>query len=189
MFAGVDEAGRGALAGPVVIALCILKPHFFHELIIDSKKLTSKKRKIAEVIIKKNCIYYDTCEISNQEIDELNIKNATKKGMKILINRISAHVDYIFIDWEKITHPTYSIMSFPKGEEKSINIAAASILAKEKRDRIMIKMDEQFPEYDFKNNKGYGTKDHYDKILIKKGTYIHRKSFRPLKDLNRSKSQ
>ncbi len=181
LIAGIDEVGRGSLAGPIVVAICILPPNYNNDKINDSKKLSKKQREIMEIIIKKDCIDFSIELIKPQIIDEINPKKATILAMEKSINQIKIKPDYILIDAEKINSniPNESII---KGDSKSISIAAASILAKVYRDKYMDNLSKKYPEYDFENNKGYGTKKHLESLKkygpIKK---VHRFSYQPIK--------
>ena len=177
-IAGIDEVGRGPLVGPVVTAAVILPKDFYDERINDSKKLTEKKRELLYNVIMENAISVGI-GISNEDIiDEINILNATKKAMIEAINNLNVKPEHLLIDAVKldIDIPQTSII---KGDAKSESIAAASIIAKVTRDRMMVELDKLHPEYDFKHNKGYGTKKHIEAIrkygIIKE----HRKTFAP----------
>ena len=174
---GIDEAGRGPLAGPVVASVVVFKPNTKIEGINDSKKLSEAKREELFDIIKEQAIDYGIGIVNNEEIDEINILNATYLAMKKALNCLKNTPDYLLID--AATIPGINIDQKPiiKGDSKSISIAAASILAKVTRDNIMYQYDEMFPEYGFKSHKGYGTKEHYEAIERYGITRIHRKSF------------
>ncbi len=174
---GIDEAGRGPLAGPVVASVVVFKPNTKIEGINDSKKLSEAKREELFDIIKEQAIDYGIGIVNNEEIDEINILNATYLAMKKALNCLKNTPDYLLID--AATIPGINIDQKPiiKGDSKSISIAAASILAKVTRDNIMYQYDEMFPEYGFKSHKGYGTKEHYEAIEKYGITRIHRKSF------------
>ena len=174
---GIDEAGRGPLAGPVVASVVVFKPNTKIEGINDSKKLTEAKREELFDIIKEQALDYGIGIVNNEDIDRYNILNATYMAMKKALNCLKNKPDYLLIDATTIpgldTHQNPII----KGDSKSISIAAASILAKVTRDNIMYQYDEVFPEYCFKSHKGYGTKEHYEAIEKYGITRIHRKSF------------
>ena len=174
---GIDEAGRGPLAGPVVAAVVVFKPNTKIEGINDSKKLSESKRDELFDIIKDQAIDYGIGIVNNEEIDKFNILNATYMAMKKAVNCLEKTPDYLLID--ATTIPGVDIAQKPiiKGDSKSISIAAASILAKVTRDSIMYQYDEIYPEYGFKSHKGYGTKEHYEAIEKQGITPIHRKSF------------
>ena len=177
-IAGIDEVGRGPLVGPVVTAAVILPRDFYDERINDSKKLTEKKRELLYDVIMENAVSVGIGISSEDVIDEINILEATKKAMIEAVNNLSVKPEYLLIDVVKlnIDIPQISII---KGDAKSESIAAASIVAKVTRDRMMIELDKIHPEYDFKHNKGYGTKKHIEAIekygIIKE----HRKTFAP----------
>ncbi len=177
-IAGIDEVGRGPLVGPVVTAAVILPKDFYDERINDSKKLTEKKRELLYDVIMENAVSVGIGISSEDVIDEINILEATKKAMIEAVNNLSVRPEHLLIDAVKlnIDIPQTSII---KGDAKSESIAAASIVAKVTRDRMMIELDKIHPEYDFKHNKGYGTKKHIEAIekygIIKE----HRKTFAP----------
>jgi len=180
-IAGVDEVGRGPLAGPVVAAAVILPEDFFLAGIDDSKKLTEKKRGEFAAIIKKEAIAYSVGMIHAAEIDEINIYEATKKAMNAAIVSLDPKPDFLLIDAMKLETP-YPTESIIKGDAKSISIAAASIVAKEARDALMKELSLTYPVYGFQQNMGYGTKDHLQAIQQYGITPYHRKSFAPVKD-------
>lgn len=182
LIAGTDEAGRGPLAGPLVVAACILPRDFDSEIINDSKKLSSKKRLEAYELIKKRAIFYSIVAVSPEKIDQLNIYKATQLAMLKAFKLLNIKADYYFTDAMPLNEFAYPMLSIIKGDQKSKNIAAASILAKVTRDRVMDSIHTKYPEYGFINHKGYGTKKHLEAI----DTYgplphIHRFSYRPIK--------
>ncbi|MGL5246483.1 MAG: ribonuclease HII [Mycoplasmoidaceae bacterium] len=181
LIAGIDEVGRGALCGPIVVAICILPEKYFNNEINDSKKLSPKKRIELNKIIRKECIDFHIEVINPKIVDKLNPKKASIKGMKDCLNKIKTKPDFILIDAEKINSKIENL-SIIKGDQKSISIASASILAKVYRDDYMIKMDKKYPNYFFENNKGYGTKTHLD-ALNKYGPIkdFHRFTYKPIK--------
>ncbi|MFL8709273.1 ribonuclease HII [Clostridioides sp. GD02377] len=174
---GIDEAGRGPLAGPVVASVVVFKKDTKIEGVNDSKKLSEAKRDELFEVIKKEALDYGIGIVNNEEIDEFNILNATYMAMKKAINCLKQAPDYLLVD--AATIPGIDIAQNPivKGDSKSISIAAASILAKVTRDSIMYQYDRVYPEYGFKSHKGYGTKEHYEAIEKHGITPIHRKSF------------
>jgi ribonuclease HII len=182
LIAGVDEVGRGPLVGPVVTAAVILPADFYDERINDSKKLSEKKRELLYSVIYENAISIGIGISSNEVIDEINILEATKKAMKEAINNLSVKPEHVLIDAVKldIDIPSTSII---KGDAKSESIATASIIAKVTRDRMMVELDKLHPEYDFKNNKGYGTKKHIEAIYKYGILNEHRKTFAPISDI------
>ncbi len=178
LIAGIDEAGRGPLAGPVCVA-CVIMPLDKDKIIDkinDSKKLSAKMREQLYLEIIQNAISYDIEMIDESTIDAINILNATKLGMLTCLNKISIKPEITLIDAVEIAseHQTHSII---KGDMLSYSIACASILAKVTRDRYMTEMDKLYPEYNFKQHKGYATKEHIDKLLALGKCDIHRDSF------------
>lgn len=182
LIAGVDEVGRGPLIGPVVAAAVILPVNYFHPDIKDSKKLTPKKRDLLYDIIIKNAISFGVGVVSESVIDDINIYEATKVAMKEAINNLSVKPEHVLIDAMKLDLdvPSTSII---KGDAKSEVIAAASIIAKVTRDRMLEEMDNEFPMYDLKNNKGYATKKHLESLKKYGPCKYHRKSFSPVSEL------
>ena len=176
LLCGVDEAGRGPLAGPVVAAAVILNDGFVLEEINDSKKLSEKKREALFPRIKENSIY-GIGIASPEEIDELNILNATFLAMKRAVEELGTAVDLILVDGNRLPPIDGNMQAVVKGDGKSASIAAASILAKVTRDHIMQKLDEEYPQYDFKKHKGYPTKEHYALLQQYGMSPCHRRSF------------
>ena len=175
---GIDEAGRGPLAGPVVIAGVIMPEDSMIEGINDSKKVSEKKREALYDVIKQEAISYSVAIIGQDVIDEINILNATKNGVTEVIDRLDIKPDLIVIDaLEHINTRGIPYESIIKGDAKCYNIAAASILAKVTRDRIMREWDAIYPQYGFIKHKGYGTKMHIEAIKEYGLCPIHRKSF------------
>lgn len=185
-IAGIDEVGRGPLVGPVVTAAVILPKDFYDERINDSKKLTEKKRELLYDVIMENALSVGIGMSSPEVIDEINILNATKKAMIEAINNLSVKPEHLLIDAVKldIDIPQTSII---KGDAKSESIAAASIIAKVTRDRMMVELDKKYPMYDFKHNKGYGTKKHIEALYQYGPIEEHRKSFAPVSELTNKK--
>ena len=177
---GVDEAGRGPLAGPVVVAACILPPFLRIDGINDSKKLSEKKRDELYKIIVKEALAYKVVFISVKDVDELNIYNATKKGMLEAIEGLELEPDYCLIDAMPLNELERPHTSIIHGDARSASIAAASILAKVTRDRYMEKMDIKYPNYGFKKHKGYGTEMHLEALEKYGPCAIHRKTFNPV---------
>ena len=179
LIAGVDEVGRGPLAGPVVCAAVILKEDYENDKINDSKKITEKKRESLYDIIMGEALSVGIGISSEDVIDEINILQATKKAMTEAIRNLDIKPEHVLIDAVKLEDLDIPQTSIIKGDAKSISIAASSIIAKVTRDRMMVELDKKHPEYDFKNNKGYGTKKHIEAIrkygIIKE----HRKTFAP----------
>lgn len=185
-IAGIDEVGRGPLVGPVVTAAVILPKDFYDERINDSKKLTEKKRELLYDVIMENALSVGIGMSSPEVIDEINILNATKKAMIEAINNLSIKPEHLLIDAVKldIDIPQTSII---KGDAKSQSIASASIIAKVTRDRMMVELDKKYPMYDFKHNKGYGTKKHIEALYKYGPLKEHRKSFAPVSELTNKK--
>ncbi len=177
-IAGIDEVGRGPLVGPVVTAAVILPRDFYDERINDSKKLTEKKRELLYDVIMENAVSVGIGISSEDVIDDINILEATKKAMIEAVNNLSVKPEHLLIDAVKLNVdiPQTSII---KGDAKSESIAAASIIAKVTRDRMMVELDREHPEYDFKHNKGYGTKKHIEAIEKYGILKEHRKTFAP----------
>ena len=175
---GIDEAGRGPLAGPVVVASVIMKPDSFIEGVNDSKKVSEKKReKLYEQIIEE-AVCYSVGIIDQNEIDEINILNATKKGLTESIKGLEVKPERIIVDaLDKIDTCGIPYMSIVKGDAKCYSIAAASIIAKVTRDRIMRQWDEVYPMYGFARHKGYGTAAHIAAIKEYGLCPLHRRSF------------
>ena len=179
LIAGVDEAGRGPLAGPVVCACVIMsmeKDKIIDE-INDSKKLSAKKREILFDKIKQIAIDYKIEFVDEKIIDEINILNATKMGMENCINALNQKPEIVLIDAVKGLNIPYESESIIHGDALSYNIAAASILAKVSRDRYMKEMGKIYPEYNFAKHKGYGTKEHIQNLQKYGKCKIHRESF------------
>ncbi|MEE1198800.1 MAG: ribonuclease HII [Acutalibacteraceae bacterium] len=175
---GVDEAGRGPLAGPVFAAAVILPMDCEIEGLNDSKKLSEKKREALFDVIKEKAIAYSVASASVDEIEEFNILKATYLAMNRAILGLHIAPDFAIIDGNRIPDnaPT-KCEALIKGDFKSMSVAAASILAKVSRDRLLVEYDQKYPEYNFKKHKGYGTKEHYEAINKYGICEIHRKSF------------
>lgn len=174
-IAGVDEAGRGPLAGPVVVAAVIMPLNDVIDGVNDSKKLTAKKRDDLYEKILTKAVEYKVAVISHKTIDEINILNATKQGMLQCINGLSKK-DYVLIDAVK-TDCDVPSLSIIHGDALSYNIAAASIIAKVTRDRLMCELDKKYPQYNFSKHKGYGTAEHIRLLKQYGPCEIHRRSF------------
>lgn len=175
--AGVDEAGRGPLAGPVYAAAVILPSDFYDERINDSKKLSAKKREELFDVITQAAASYCIASVSEQVIDEINILQATMRAMAEAVAGLSAKPDYVLIDGNRMPVLQVPGEAVVKGDAKSLSIASASILAKVARDRYMTEMALSFPEYNFTKHKGYGTREHVEKIKQYGPCSIHRRSF------------
>ena len=181
LIGGIDEVGRGPLAGPVVAACVIMPKDLIIEGLTDSKKLSEKKRDYYFDLIKEKAIDIGIGVIPRERIDEINIYEATKEAMKEAYNNLDIKPEHILIDAMKLDldTPTTSII---KGDLLSHTISAASVIAKVTRDRMMYELDKKYPMYDFKNNKGYGTKKHIDAIKEYGITKYHRLSYKPVSD-------
>ena len=175
--AGIDEAGRGPLAGPVVAAAVILPKDIFLPFLNDSKKVTEKRRDVLFDEIKQNAIAYGIGIASNTLIDEINILQATYEAMREAVNALKKTPDVLLVDAVHIPDINIKQVGIVKGDAKSVNIAAASILAKVTRDRLMAEYDKIYPEYGFASNKGYGTATHIAALKEIGPCAIHRKSF------------
>lgn len=178
VICGVDEAGRGPLCGPVCCAAVVLKPDFVCDEINDSKKLSEKKREKLYDIIKENAVAYSIVMVPPQEIDRVNILNASLNGMAEAVKSLNLTVDLALVDGNKVPrNMPCAVESVVKGDGTSMSIAAASILAKVSRDRYMLQLDKEYPQYRLAKHKGYPTKLHY-KLIEKYGIQdFYRKSF------------
>ncbi len=174
---GVDEAGRGPLAGPVYAAAVILPKGHIIDGVNDSKKLSEKKRNLLFDKIIDECVCYSIGTADVREIDEINILQATFLAMRRAVEGLSVNPDIALIDGNKRPCLAMAEWEIIKGDAKSANIAAASIIAKVSRDRYMLEMAEKYPEYQFEKHKGYGTKLHYEMIEKYGISPIHRKTF------------
>ncbi|MBL6663458.1 MAG: ribonuclease HII [Flavobacteriales bacterium] len=179
--AGCDEAGRGCLAGPVVASAVILPTNFRNKLLNDSKQLTHKQRQTLEPIIKEKALSWAIGVVSPQEIDEINILNASFLAMHRAIDKLERNVDLLLIDGNRFkTYKDIKHLCIVKGDSKFASIAAASVLAKNFRDELMLDLDSNFPQYDWKNNKGYPTAKHREAIRQIGACKHHRKSYQLL---------
>jgi ribonuclease HII len=179
--AGCDEAGRGCLAGPVVAAAVILPKDFTHPLLNDSKQVSEKKRAILKLVIEKEAIAYAVGIVDHKEIDDINILNASFLAMHRALDQIKTSFDSILVDGNRFKkYKDYEHHCIVKGDGKYLNIAAASILAKTYRDELMEKLDEEFPVYAWKKNKGYPTKAHRAAIREFGVNKNHRMTYRLL---------
>ena len=177
LICGVDEAGRGPLAGPVCAAAVILPEHLQIPGLTDSKKLTDKKRRELFPIIQEQAIAYGIGLASESEIDEINILQATFLAMGRALEQLSVRPALALIDGNRETDFGLPVKTVVKGDSLSANIAAASILAKVARDNLMLELAQQYPEYGFDIHKGYGTKAHYEALRTYGPCPIHRRSF------------
>ena len=177
VICGVDEAGRGPLAGPVCAAAVILPEHLQIPGLTDSKKLTDKKRRELFPVIQQQAIAYGIGLASEAEIDEINILQATFLAMRRALEQLTVLPEIALIDGNRETDFGLPVKTVVKGDSLSANIAAASVLAKVTRDNIMVELAQQYPEYGFEIHKGYGTKAHYEALRTYGPCPIHRRSF------------
>lgn len=177
LICGVDEAGRGPLAGPVCAAAVILPPHCEIPGLNDSKKLSDKKRRELFPVIQEKAIAYGIAFASEGEIDEINILQATFLAMRRAIEQLEGKADFALIDGNRETDFGLPVMTVVKGDSRSANIAAASVLAKVTRDEYMEKLALEYPEYGFEVHKGYGTKRHYQALTENGISPVHRRTF------------
>jgi len=183
-IAGIDEAGRGPLAGPVVAAACIWPPDFILAYLNDSKQLTPERRdQLFNQITADSRIAYGIGIVSNERIDTINILRATFEAMQIAVKNLPEPPDYLLIDGSQLPAFDYPVLGIVRGDAISISIAAASVLAKVTRDRIMQEEAKKWPQYGFEQHKGYGTEQHIEAIRRFGPCPLHRKSFDPIKSL------
>ena len=181
--AGTDEAGRGCLSGPVVAAAVILPADFEHPFLNDSKQLSEKQRKELKPFIEENAVAFGVCFVDEKEVDKINVLQASITGMQRAISELNPQPEFIIVDgnkfksYKEIPHET-----IVKGDAKYLSIAAASVLAKTYRDEFMEKIHQEFPMYNWKQNKGYPTKQHRNAIREFGITDYHRKTFRLLSE-------
>ncbi len=181
-IAGIDEAGRGALAGPVVAAAVILPSECLIEGINDSKQLTSKHRSLLYDEIRDVAISVGISALDNHLIEELNILQASLRAMAEAVGKLNPKPDYLLIDGSKCPSIDIAGEAIPKGDSLSISIAAASIIAKVTRDNLMVELDKTYPNYGFEQHKGYPTTQHRQAIAQYGASEIHRKTFKLLSD-------
>ncbi len=174
---GIDEAGRGPLAGPVFAAAVVLPENYSHPVLNDSKKLSEKKRDAVYDDIIKDAVCYSVGIATEEEIDEINILNATFLAMKRAVDGLNVKPDFAYIDGNQYPKTGVKEETIVKGDGKCISVAAASIIAKVSRDRFMLEIDKQYPEYQFSKHKGYGTKLHYEMIEKYGVSKVHRRTF------------
>lgn len=185
LVAGVDEAGRGPLAGPVVAAVCVLPPGFLLPYLNDSKQLSAEMRaSLFEQLTNNPEVRYATGIVSVERIDEINILQASLEAMRLAIQNLKAQPDYLLIDGNQPLNLTIPGETLVKGDSLSISIAAASVIAKETRDRIMVDAAERWPEYGFEQHKGYATLQHLEALRRFGPCPLHRRSFEPIKTMN-----
>ena len=177
VICGVDEAGRGPLAGPVCAAAVILPVGLEIPGLTDSKKLTDKKRRELFPVIKEQAVAYGIALASHEEIDEINILQATYLAMERALAQLSVKPDIALIDGNRAKDFGIPVRTVVKGDSLSANIAAASILAKVTRDDLMLEIAKEYPQYKFDVHKGYGTKAHYEALRVHGASEIHRKTF------------
>lgn len=178
---GTDEAGRGCLAGPVTAAAVILPQSFKNKILTDSKLLTHKSRELLRPIIEQEALAFGIAHVFPEEIDEINILNASIKAMHLAIEKLKQQPQHILVDGNRFKpYKECSHECIIKGDSKFLSIAAASVLAKTERDRYMTDLHMQFPHYNWKKNKGYPTKEHRQAIKEFGITSHHRKSFKQL---------
>jgi ribonuclease HII len=182
--AGLDEVGRGALSGPVLAAAVILDPIRIPEGIDDSKKLSPSRREVLFEEIIGTALAWGVGRVDPEAIDQENILKATLQAMAVAVSRLSPGADFLLIDAVKLDALDLPQKSIIKGDTLSVSIAAASIVAKVTRDRIMIEFDRLYPQYYFRQNKGYGTRDHLESLRRFGPSPIHRRTFRPVYQLD-----
>ena len=177
LICGIDEAGRGPLAGPIVAGACILPADEQILYLNDSKKLSASKRELLYDEIREKAVAFGVGIVSPERIDEINILQATYEAMRKAIKTMQVEPDFLLVDAVTIPDVAMKQVGIIKGDAKSVSIAAASILAKVTRDRMMVELDELYPEYGFKQNKGYGSAAHIQAIKEFGASPIHRKTF------------
>lgn len=183
-IAGIDEAGRGPLAGPVVAAACIIPEGIFISGVDDSKQLSAKQRcQIYDTLIAHPSVHYGIGFSDAAEIDSVNIYQATILAMLRAVEALTLQPDYLLVDGMKLPHPSVPVLKIIKGDTLSQSIAAASIIAKETRDRLMEEYHQQWPHYLFSKHKGYGTAKHVEALREHGPCTIHRRTFEPVKSL------
>ena len=179
--AGCDEAGRGCLAGPVFAAAVILPPDFSNDKLNDSKQLTEKQRYQLRDVIMREAVAYAVAKLDAQQIDEINILNASIKSMHLALDQLKVRPEFIIVDGNRFKpYNDVKYQTIVKGDGKYLSIAAASVLAKTFRDDFMLQIDKEFPQYNWAKNKGYPTADHREAIKKYGITPYHRRSFRLL---------
>lgn len=179
--AGTDEAGRGCLSGPVVAAAVILPENFEHPFLNDSKQLSEKQRKELKPFIEEHALAFGVCFVDEKEVDLINVLQASITGMQRSIEQLNPQPEFIIVDGNKFKpYKEIPYQTIVKGDAKYLSIAAASVLAKTYRDEFMEKIHQEFPMYNWKQNKGYPTKQHREAIKEFGATKYHRKSFKLL---------
>lgn len=180
-IAGIDEAGRGPLAGPVVAAAVVLPEQFKHRVLTDSKKLSEKQREsLYQELTAREDVHYAVCVVESEEIDRINILRATHEAMRRAVVALKVLADHALIDGLPVRPFPIAHTAVVQGDGKSFSIAAASVLAKVTRDRLMLEMHVQYPQYDFDQHKGYGTPGHLAKLTAHGPCPIHRRTFLPV---------
>ena len=184
LIAGVDEVGRGSLIGPLIVSAVILPPDIFIDHLNDSKKLTAHRREILYYEIVERALAVTTVQSTREEIDRINVYRATLEAMIRAVRALPLKPDFVLTDAMKIyLGDEIKTLSIVKGDAKSASIAAASIVAKVTRDRMADEWDKIYPQYDFKHNRGYGTKKHLDALKKFGATPIHRRTYEPVKSM------
>lgn len=177
LIAGIDEAGRGSLAGPVVAAAVILPPGLMIDGVNDSKKLTPGRREVLYQVIHERALAIGVGVVGNEDIDKINILRATIMAMEMAVKNLKIPPDYLLIDAVSLSDSRIPQRPIIKGDMLSVSIASASIVAKVTRDRLMTEEHSLFPQYNFMTHKGYGTRDHVSRLRLYGPSIIHRKSF------------
>jgi ribonuclease HII len=185
LIAGIDDAGRGPLAGPVAAAAVILPPGFHCQDLNDSKKISARKRDtIYQFLTTDSSVIWSVATASNEEVDRINILNATHLAMRRAAEALSTRPDYCLIDGLPVKNFPLPYQAIVKGDSLSLSIAAASIIAKVTRDRMMLEIDREFPEFGFAKHQGYGTKEHLEALRRHGPCRHHRRSFQPVAQLS-----
>ena len=177
LIAGIDEVGRGSLAGPVVAAAVILPPGLIIDGVNDSKKLTPARREVLYQVIHQHALATGIGVVGNEDIDRINILRATIRAMEMAVRDLKIPPDYLLIDAVSLSDSRIPQRPIIKGDMLSVSIASASIVAKVTRDRLMTEEHSLFPQYNFMSHKGYGTRDHVSRLRLYGPSIIHRKSF------------
>jgi ribonuclease HII len=183
IVAGIDEAGRGPLAGPVVAAAAILPPKFRHKTLTDSKQLTEQQRNEIYAELTANPEFHWAVGVSDVDvIDHYNILRATWRAMQLAVDALTVRPDHVLVDGLRVPLMGVTQTAIVKGDAKSFSIAAASVIAKVTRDRMMLTIHEKFPQYNFARHKGYGTPEHLAALGQYGPSPVHRKSFAPVRE-------
>ena len=183
IIAGIDEAGRGPLAGPVVAGAAILPPKFRHKTLTDSKQLTEQQRNDIYAELTANPEFHWAIGVSDVDvIDHYNILRATWRAMQLALDALTVRPDHVLVDGLRVPLIGVTQTAIVKGDAKSFSIAAASVMAKVTRDRMMLTIHEQFPQYNFAQHKGYGTPEHLAALDQYGPSPVHRKSFAPVRE-------